>query len=240
MSVADVTPRAGERAYRALREAIVHWELRPGDALGEIELAERLGVSRTPVREALARLVADGLAVAVGGRGLAVAPMDLGRVHALYEVRQALETQAARLAARRGDPTVFTALARELAATQPRPDDGAHPTPDGARPTPDGAGAAESPDRAAYYGLVARLDAAIDAAAANDYLTAALASVRTHLERIRRVAQDDPARLAAAAVEHRTIAAAIAAGDADLAAHATHVHLHHSLENVIRTGAQPA
>ncbi|QAY63289.1 GntR family transcriptional regulator [Xylanimonas allomyrinae] len=214
MSVIEATPRASERAYRALRDAIVGWELRPGDSLGEIELAERLGVSRTPVREALARLTADGLAVAVGGRGLAVAPMDLGRVHALYEVRQALETQAARLAARRGDPAVFQQLADELAASPS--------------------------ERVAYYDLVARLDAAIDAAAANDYLVAALTTVRTHLARIRRIAQDDPARLAEAAAEHRTIASAIAAGDPDLAAHATHVHLHHSLENVVRTGAHPA
>ncbi|WP_425956395.1 GntR family transcriptional regulator [Xylanimonas sp. McL0601] len=214
MSVSEAAPRVGERAYRTLRDEIVRWSLPPGAPLGEIELAERLGMSRTPVREALARLLADGLVVTVGGRGLAVAPMDLERVHALYEVRQALETQAARLAARRGDPAVFAALADELSAA----------------PT----------ERAAYYDLVARLDAAIDAATANDYLVAALGSVRTHLERIRRVAQDDPARLAAAAVEHRTIAAAIAAGDAELAAHATHVHLHHSLENVVRTGGTAA
>lgn len=214
MSAVDAVPRASERAYRTLRDEIVRWELLPGTALGEIELSERLGMSRTPVREALARLAADGLVVAVGGRGLAVAPMDLDRVHALYEVRQALEAQAARLAARRGDPAVFAALADELAAA----------------PT----------ERTAYYDLVARLDAAIDAAAANDYLATALAAVRTHLERIRRIAQDDPARLAAAAAEHRTIASAIAAGDADLAAHATHVHLHHSLDNVVRTGGPAA
>jgi DNA-binding GntR family transcriptional regulator len=219
MSATEAAPRASERAYRALREQIVRWELPPGAPLAEIDLSERLGMSRTPVREALARLVADGLVVAVGGRGLAVAPMDLERVRAPYEVRQALETQAARLAARRGDPAVFTALAQELEEATP----------------PD-----EDPGHAAYYALVERLDAAIDDAVGNDYLVAALAGVRTHLARIRRIARDDPARLAAAAAEHRTIAAAIAAGDAELAAHATHVHLHHSLENVVRTGGPTA
>ncbi|PZR52066.1 GntR family transcriptional regulator [Xylanimonas oleitrophica] len=223
MSVTEAAPRASERAYRALRDEIVRWELAPGTVLAEVELAARLGMSRTPVREALARLVSDGLAVAVGGRGLAVAPMDLDQVRDVYEVRQALETHAARLAARRGDPGVFAALADELAATTTSAD--------------------ADPGHVAYYDLVARLDAAVDAAAGNPYLAAALAPVRTHLARIRRAAQHDPARLAAAAVEHRTIAAAIAAGDADLAAHATHVHLHHSLQhavaNVARTTQEP-
>jgi len=211
--------RASERAYRALRGEIVRWELAPGTVLAEVELAERLQMSRTPVREALARLVADGLAVAVGGRRLEVAPMDLDDVRELYEVRQALETQAARLSARRGDHREFAQLADELATVRVLPDD---------------------PDREAYYALVDRFDGALDASVRNDYLVTALASVRTHLARIRRMAKDNPGRLAAAAAEHRTIASAIAAGDGDLAAHATHVHLHNSLENVLATAALTA
>src|SRR5918998_2449231 len=208
--------RASDRAYRALREEIVRWELSPGTVLAEVELAERLQMSRTPVREALGRLVADGLAVAVGGRRLEVAPMELDDVRELYEVRQALEAQASRLAARRGDHRVFAQLAADLAVVPGTLDDA-------------------DPGREAYYALVARFDAALDAAVRNDYLVAALASVRTHLARIRRMAKDNPGRLAAAAAEHRTIAAAIASGDGDLAAHATHVHLHNSLENVLAT-----
>jgi DNA-binding GntR family transcriptional regulator len=218
---AETSLRASERAYRALRAEIVRWDLAPGAALGEVELAERLQMSRTPIREALARLVADGLAVAVGGRGLEVAPMDLDDVRELYEVRQALEAQAARLAARRGDHRVFAELAAELAVGPVAPDH-------------------SDPGHEAYYALVARFDAALDAAVRNDYLVAALASVRTHLARIRRMAKDNPGRLAAAAAEHRTIAAAIASGDGDLAAHATHVHLHNSLENVLATAALAA
>ena len=62
----------------------------------------------------------------------------------------------------------------------------------------------------AYYGLIARFDAALDASVANDYLTAALRNVRTHLVRVRRLARDNPDRLAASAAEHRLIASAIA------------------------------
>ncbi len=85
----------------------------------------------------------------------------------------------------------------------------------------------------AYYALIARFDDALDAAVANDYLTAALKTVRTHLVRVRRLARDNPARLAASVAEHRLIASAVAAGDAELAAHATHVHLHNALVAIL-------
>lgn len=211
--------RASERAYSILRDEIVRWELLPGTVLAEVELAQRLEMSRTPVREALARLSADGLVVAIGGRGLEVASMDAGDIAALYELRQALESQAARLAARRGDPGVFAELADEFAAVPADLD------------RDDRSGS--DPDRDAYYDLVERFDAEIDRAVENDYLVGALDGIRTHLARVRRAAKDNPARLLAAASEHRTIATAIAQRDGDLAAHATHVHLHNSLTNAL-------
>lgn len=75
--------RASERAYQALRAEILDWSLPPGAGLGEVEQAERLGISRTPVREALSRLVADGLAEQAPGRGTVVADlsMEIGRAH---------------------------------------------------------------------------------------------------------------------------------------------------------------
>ena len=85
----------------------------------------------------------------------------------------------------------------------------------------------------AYYGLIARFDAALDESVGNDYLTTALRGVRTHLVRVRRLARDNPDRLAASVAEHRLIAAAIAARDAELSAHATHVHLHNALANIL-------
>ena len=87
----------------------------------------------------------------------------------------------------------------------------------------------------AYYALIRRFDEALDASVANDYLTAALRTVRTHLVRVRRLARDNPDRLAASVAEHRLIASAIAARDADLAAHATHVHLHNALTNILES-----
>lgn len=207
--------RASDKAYAMLREDIVEWRLPPGTVLGEVEQSRRLGVSRTPLREALARLTADGLTSPHNGRGVVVTPISPETVGALFELRQALECQAASLAAARGRPEVFQALRSDFedAAGQLEADPG------------------EDPARRGYYALVARLDAGIDEAAANPYLAQALVNVRLHLARVRRLAKDNPARLRETAAEHATIAAAIAAGDPALAAAATKVHLYKSLEH---------
>jgi DNA-binding GntR family transcriptional regulator len=86
-------------AYTLLLEAIEAGEFRPGDRLVESELAERLGVSRTPVREALQRLETQGM-LSRDGRSLVVATLDHNQVAELYSVRTELEGLAARLAAR--------------------------------------------------------------------------------------------------------------------------------------------
>ena len=93
--------RASEVAYQRLRDEIIQWHLQPGMPLGEIETAQRMGVSRTPIREALSRLAAEGLVSSGAGRTMIVAPLSPATIRHLYEYREALETQAARLAARR-------------------------------------------------------------------------------------------------------------------------------------------
>lgn len=84
----------------ALRQLIVTGELRPGQKLREQELCERLGVSRTPLREALRTLAAQGLVTLTENRGAEVAPLTLDDITALFEVVGALEALAARLACR--------------------------------------------------------------------------------------------------------------------------------------------
>lgn len=208
------TVRASDRAYDTLRREILQWRLAPGTVLGEVEQAGRLGISRTPLREALSRLAADGLVETQTGRGLVVAAVSPDAVRGLFELREALETAAAALAAERRDPATFAELADAF----------------------DGAAAlVEQGDLDAYYALVARFDDAIDASLDNAYLVGALRGVRTHLQRIRRLAQDDPARLMRAASEHRTIAEAIRDGEAELARTATYVHLRASLRHIRST-----
>ncbi|PWC05753.1 GntR family transcriptional regulator [Agromyces badenianii] len=206
--------RASERAYEILREEILDGVLEPGAALAEVEQATRLGVSRTPVREALARLEADGLATAASARVLQVSELTASSITALYELREALEERAARLAAMRRDPARFEGLRRRLQQT----------------PAQLASGDAGLRD---YYDTVDAFDREIDAAVANPLLTGALRSARLHSARVRRLARHNPERLRAAASEHLLIVEAIVAGDASLAAHASHVHLHLSLRHAL-------
>ncbi|WP_430645851.1 GntR family transcriptional regulator [Agromyces sp. GXS1127] len=205
--------RAGERAYETLRSEILDAVLGPGTVLQEVEQSVRLGVSRTPVREALRRLAADGL-VEPTARGTIVTAISRDDIVALYELREALEARAAGLAARRRADGPFLVIRDRL------------------RDAPRLLGEGEA-GLTSYFEIVDDLDAAIDDAAANPFLGTALRSVQLHSARIRRLSRHNPDRLRAAAAEHELIVDAIIAGDAELASHATHVHLHRSLTNAL-------
>lgn len=214
--------RASERAYTTLREEIVEGTLAPGTVLGEVEHSARLDLSRTPLREALARLVADGLVAPSPSRGLVVTEISRADARRLYDPRIALEVLAARRAAEevgRADeaeehsPGAFAALADRF-------EEAAAPLAAGADPTD-------------YYALTAELDRALDAACANPYLVDSLRGLRLHLARLRRLARHAPRRLADSAREHAGIARAIASADPDLAAAATEVHLRRALAHLL-------
>lgn len=207
--------RASERAYHTLRSEILDWTLPPGTVLGEVDQAERLGISRTPVREALSKLVADGLAEQGGGRGVLVADLSLEQADQLFDLRIALESLLARRAAERAHGETadrFRALAERFAAAADALDGGADPTE--------------------YYDMASDLDVALDEAASNPYLVSALRTLRLHLARLRRLSANDPARLAVSAAEHADIASAVASGAGDLAEATTRVHLHHAFSHL--------
>ncbi|ASK66732.1 GntR family transcriptional regulator [Brachybacterium avium] len=212
--------RASDRAYSRLRQEIVDGLLEPGTVLGEVEQSARLGISRTPLREALARLVADGLATTSRGRGLVVTAVSLAEAPQLFDLRIALETLAGRRAAERtrspeGGPELrdrFTALATRFEQATTQLSAGTEPS--------------------SYYVLTAQLDAELDAACGNPYLADSLRGLRLHLGRLRRLARNSPGRLAASAREHAAISRAIATGDPELAAAATIVHLHQALAHL--------
>lgn len=103
-STADSENRRGvsrsDQAYRFIIEGIKEGRLVPGTRLREIELAAQMGLSRTPVREALGRMQVQGLAVNDPDRGLIVTEPDYSMTSELYVMREVLEGTAARLAAR--------------------------------------------------------------------------------------------------------------------------------------------
>ncbi len=107
--------RAPEQVTNRLREAIVSGLLQPGDRLMQEELAERLGVSRMPVREALRRLEAEGLVVVQPYRGALVANLSSTELQELYELRIALETLALGFGIPEMDTQSFEAMEVTLA-----------------------------------------------------------------------------------------------------------------------------
>jgi DNA-binding GntR family transcriptional regulator len=117
-----VTESLVDRAYLVLREEIIRVELAPGTLLREGELTERLGVGRTPMREALQRLQRDGFVTVIPRRGTLVSEITITDLAAIYEVRRRLESWASRLAAERAsaaDRAEAEQLARELDALSP-------------------------------------------------------------------------------------------------------------------------
>src|ERR1700692_4782007 len=149
-----------QRAYEQLRDEIGQWELPPGTLLNEVPLAERLSVSRTPLREAVQRLARDGLVTTIPGRGALVAQLSLQAVVHLFQMREAVEPSAARLCARTPDRGEFGKL---RAAFEDQKDLFAK------RSSPQG-------DYAEYYTLIKRMDNAIDKGSGNPYVRESLAS----------------------------------------------------------------
>src|SRR5688572_17327511 len=115
------TRSRAEFVYESLRDAISDGRIAPGERVREEEVARNLGVSRTPVREALQRLQQRGLLVLGAGRGLVVARLTQQQVIELYAMRQILEGSAARFAATHATPAeiaILYQLQEELKAAE--------------------------------------------------------------------------------------------------------------------------
>lgn len=97
--------------FQTLRQAILRGELEPGERLMEIHLAERLGVSRTPIREAIRKLELEGLVVMIPRRGAIVASITEKDLKDVLEVRRTLEMMAAEIACQRITPELLKELA---------------------------------------------------------------------------------------------------------------------------------
>src|SRR5262245_53169750 len=103
-----------EAAYLDIRQRIVRGTYPPGAPLSDVELARACGISRTPVREALCRLLEEGYVERVPGRGFYVSQITMKLVQDTFEVRRVLESQAAACASERGDAVTLRRL-RQLA-----------------------------------------------------------------------------------------------------------------------------
>jgi DNA-binding GntR family transcriptional regulator len=191
-----------EKAYHAIRDLIVSLELAPGAVIDERELMERLGIGRTPVREALRRLAHEGLVEVYPRRGMFVTGVDVRELARLSEVRVVLEPEAARLAAERAtqsDRAAIGELLVELAA--------------GGR------------DDRELMELDERIHSAVYRAAHNDLLAATLSQYYVLALRIWSMALEQTHDLEEAVDAHRALLEAIRDGDGDRAAETMRAHV---------------
>lgn len=112
-----------EAAYGHLRDAILKGSLTPGTRISEPNLAEQLGISRTPVREALQRLSQEGLVDLTPAKGARVRILSPEEVHEVYDVRALLEAEAARLAAQNASNTELQQLETLITTLNALPQD---------------------------------------------------------------------------------------------------------------------
>jgi DNA-binding GntR family transcriptional regulator len=110
----------GEDVYRLLWKRILDRGLRPGDKLSDLRLSQELGVSRTPTREALQRLVSDGIVRAERNRGFFVASFSATDIAEIYDLRATLETMALRVAAPQLTPEILRSAQIDLDVSEAR------------------------------------------------------------------------------------------------------------------------
>ncbi|MBT8207462.1 MAG: GntR family transcriptional regulator, partial [Acidimicrobiia bacterium] len=115
---AEGSSSATDKAYRVLRDEILRCALKPGSRIVEGELAERLGMSKTPIKKALGMLVHEGFVEVRPRHGYRVTEITLADVQEIYQLRQILEPAAAELAAANATPEQLQSL-RMLVESQP-------------------------------------------------------------------------------------------------------------------------
>lgn len=107
------------QAYETLRDKAINFEFKPGDRINESALTRELGISRTPMREALNRLVAEGFLTLSPGQGFRCRTLQPDAIADLYELRCALESEAVRRMIEAGDQSQIDALVVYLDQTEP-------------------------------------------------------------------------------------------------------------------------
>jgi GntR family transcriptional regulator, rspAB operon transcriptional repressor len=195
---------ARDQVYVALREAIVSAELEPGRRLSENELADRLGVSRTPVREALVRLRDERLVAIVPQLGTFVTLISPDAVADAAFVREALECSAIRLATQKASERDLEELQANLAA-QDR--------------------AEATGDIDAFDHLDEALHRTLCELSGRDIAWSLSRRANGHLDRVRRLSLPEPGYLGEMVAEHRAVVAAVADKDPDQAEAALRHHL---------------
>ncbi len=192
----------GELVHVWLRDAIRDGRYQPGSRIREAEVALRLGVSRTPVREAFRRLQADGLLVLTPWRGAQVAELNRAQVVELYAMRRVLEGTAAGLAAEHATEAEIDLLFKLLKQDK-----------------------AAGDDTVRHAEINRQFHQTLYGAAHNRYLLKALNALVDSLALLKSTTYEVPGRVLAARGEHDLIANAIKKRDTEAAEQTTRAHI---------------
>jgi DNA-binding GntR family transcriptional regulator len=198
-----------DRAEHSLRELIVGGDLAPGERINEVAVAAELGISRGPLREAIQKLVHDGLVEIISHRGAFVHTVDAAMLRDLYEVRAALETYAVKLLAGLPRSPAVATLADLVEQAE-----------------------GELAERDGYPND-ADFHRGLFAAIGNSSLTSAAEDIQTRISVARARSAREPKRAVEALAEHRAILDAIGGGRADEAARLMEQHLWTSCEHAL-------
>ena len=192
-----------EAAYQDIRQRIVRGVYAQGAPLSDSELARTCGISRTPVREALCRLLEEGYVERIPGRGFYVSRVTVKLIQDTFEVRRVLEARASACAAERHDPATLPRL-RELA------------------PIPSGQGAK---GRQAAQEANTRFHLAVAEAAGNSVLLGLVQNCLDQVDRFMSLGISLPTAQSRGSAEHLAIVEAIGQRDPEAAAEAMVRHL---------------
>lgn len=201
-----------EVVCETLRDAIVNGILEPGERLMEIQLAEELGVSRTPVREAIRKLELDGFVIMVPRRGTYVSDLSIKDINDVFEVRTALDSLAAGLAAERITEEELEELERLLVRIGELIEQG------------DMSQIVEADSQ--FHDILYR-------ASRNDRLVSIINNQREQLTRFRSISMSYPGRLKNTLEEHRRLVEAIAQRNADLAQQLAMQHMENAEQTLL-------
>lgn len=199
-----------EIVFETLRDAIITGQLKPGERLMEVQLAEELGVSRTPVREAIRKLELEGLVVMVPRKGAYVADISTKDVAEVFEIRAALESLAAGLAAERITQEELEELHRILETES-----------------------TENLDLETLIEVDTAFHEVIYKASRNERLVQIISNLREQIQRFRSITLAKPGRMKDVLKEHKQIVEAISQGDVALARQLAQQHIEIAESNML-------
>jgi DNA-binding GntR family transcriptional regulator len=194
-----------EIAYERLKDALQHAELQPGEVLSETRLSRALGISRTPVREALQQLAQEGLVQVIPGRAVTVASPSVRSVMDVVHLRMLLEPELVRLAAE----SISDHDARQLSQTVDKMEE-----------------ACSTGDHLSWSRADTDFHDIMGEACPNELLAEVVIQMRNRAHHLANIdSQTNPARLTQCTAEHREIADCVSVRDAEGASQAMREHI---------------